>query len=121
MTMNVGEALRIRDKKDLEERPANLKEFTSGAVRCNAVAGSDKPCRYDLISTVGLRRLAETYGEGSIKYGDRNWEKGIPISDLMNHLIAHINHYNSGDRSEDHLAHATWGLFALMHFEEIGN
>jgi hypothetical protein len=24
----------------------------------------------------------------------------------------------SGDRSEDHLAHAAWGLFAAMHSEE---
>jgi len=23
-----------------------------------------------------------------------------------------------GDRTEDHLAHAAWNIFALMHFEE---
>ena len=104
--------------------PANPMEgmeaqFLTGAKRQKGVAGSNKPCRYDLITPVGLRRLAETYGEGALKYGDRNWEKGIPNDNLLNHLIAHINQYMAGDRSEDHLAHAAWGLFALMHFEEI--
>ena len=92
--------------------------FKGGAIRMRCVAGTSKPCRYDLISPVGLRRLAETYGEGSLKYGDRNWEKGIPNSNLLNHLIAHIQQYMRGDTIEDHLAHAAWGLFALMHFEE---
>lgn len=93
-------------------------KFPTGAKRQQGVAGSDKPCRYDLITPIGLRRLAETYGEGALKYGDRNWEKGIPNDNLLNHLIAHINQYMVGDKTEDHLAHAAWGLFALMHFEE---
>jgi hypothetical protein len=42
----------------------------------------------------------------------------MPASDLLNHLLRHVDLYRSGDRDEDHLAHAAWGLFALMHFEE---
>src|SRR5688572_10310175 len=38
--------------------------------------------RFDLISHVGMRRLAETYKEGEIKYGAYNVEKGMPIHDL---------------------------------------
>jgi hypothetical protein len=89
--------------------------FSTGAVR-----GTDVDhVRYDLITPVGLRRLAETYAEGAKKYAPRNWEKGIPASNLLNHLINHIEQWRSGDRSEDHLAHAAWGLFALMHFETL--
>lgn len=95
-------------------------KFDSGAVRGADVAGSAGkfPARFDLISAIGLRRLAETYGEGSLKYDDNNWRKGIPMSNIMNHLLAHAVAYQSGDRSEDHLGHLAWNAFALMEFEE---
>lgn len=93
-----------------------ITKFDSGAVR-----GQEKfekfPARFDLISHIGERRLAETYGEGALKYGDNNWLNGIPLSNLLNHAKDHINRYLSGDRTEDHLAHAAWNLFAAMHME----
>lgn len=98
---------------------ANTK-FKSGAVR-GEVKFKKFPHRFDLISHIGERRLAETYGEGSIKYGDGNWLKGIPLSDLINHARDHINLYLSGDNTEDHLAHAAWNLFAAMHMEETNS
>jgi len=74
--------------------------------------------RYDLVPSIGLRRLAETMDEGAKKYGEGNWKKGFPIPHLLNHSVAHIFAYLEGDRSEDHLAHAAFGLFTSMHFEE---
>lgn len=59
-----------------------------------------------------------TYAEGAVKYGARNWLKGIPASDLINHAIRHIYLWLGGDMSEDHLAHAAWNLLAVMHFED---
>lgn len=90
------------------------RQFDSGAVRSTDSDGT----RYDLVSPIGLRRLAETYAEGAKKYGDNNWLKGFPMSNTLQHLMTHIEKWRAGDRSEDHLAHAAWGLFALMHFEE---
>lgn len=92
----------------------NKQQFSTGAVRSNDANG----VRYDLISPIGLRQLAETYAEGAKKYGDYNWKKGLPIGDTLNHLIRHIELWRSGDRSEPHLAHAAFGLFTLIHFEE---
>lgn len=89
-------------------------QYATGAVRSSDAEGT----RYDLISPIGLRRLAETYAEGAAKYGDHNWLKGFPASSLLNHLEKHINDWKAGVGAEDHLAHAAWGLFALMHFEE---
>jgi hypothetical protein len=91
-----------------------VKKFDSGAVRSKDADGE----RYDLITPYGLRRLAQTYAEGARKYGDHNWLKGIPGSDLINHAIRHLVLYQMGDNSEDHLAHAAWNIFALIHFEE---
>jgi len=92
-----------------------LTKFKSGAVR----GKEDSIARFDLITPVGMRRLAETYGEGSLKYGDENWLKGIPTKNLLNHALTHINKYLAGDTSEDHLAHTAWNLFAIMHNEEL--
>lgn len=87
--------------------------FVEKAVRSNDADGT----AYHLISPIALARLAATYREGSNKYGDHNWEKGFPIGDCINHALRHINYFNAGDRSEDHLAHAAWSLFAIMHYQ----
>jgi hypothetical protein len=58
--------------------------------------------RYDLITPVGLRRLAE----------------GIPASQMLNHAIRHIYLWLEGDHTEDHLAHAAWNILGVCHFEE---
>lgn len=94
--------------------------FSTGAQRQASVAGEGQrfPLRYDLIPLEALRRWAETMGEGSLKYSDRNWEKGQPASVLLNHLLAHVYQYMAGDASEDHLGHALFNLGALMHFEK---
>lgn len=99
----------------------NKKQFETGAVRDANVAGKkdgEHPERYDLLSPIAIRRLAQTYGEGAAKYDDHNWRKGFPFSVMLNHCLAHVFAYMSGDKSEDHLAHGAWNLMALMHFEE---
>lgn len=91
-----------------------LSQCKTGAVRSTDAAKT----RYDLISPIGLRRIAETYAEGAEKYGDFNWELGFPIGDILNHAIRHLYLYLGGDRSEDHLSHCGWGIMAAMHSEE---
>lgn len=86
-------------------------EYDTGAVR----SADCKAVRYDLISPIGLRALAETYSEGAQKFGPYNWENGMPVADLLNHAIAHIYNFLNGDRSEDHLGHAAWNLIGAIH------
>jgi len=76
--------------------------------------------RIDLLFTndVAMRRLAHTYGEGSAKYGDTNWMRGFEDKVLLNHAFEHLRKYMSGDRTEDHIAHAVWNLMTLMWTEE---
>ncbi|MGE0609900.1 MAG: dATP/dGTP diphosphohydrolase domain-containing protein [Pirellulales bacterium] len=89
--------------------------YGTGAVR----SADAEDTRYDLISPIGLRRLAQTCAEGAAKYGDRNWERGFPATSLVNHALRHVNSWLAGESDEDHLAHAVWNLTALMHFEEL--
>lgn len=92
-----------------------LRTFPTGAVRGTDGDGE----RFDLISPIALRRLARVYALGASRYGERNWEKGLPVSNLVNHAVRHIYLYLQGDGSEDHLAHAVWNLAAAMHMEEL--
>jgi hypothetical protein len=93
---------------------SGVQRFATGAERGTDLAS----IRYDLMSWVGLRRYAETCAEGASKYGENCWRLGLPTHDLINHTLAHIARYMDGDRSEDHLAHAAWGLLAAMDNEE---
>ncbi len=88
--------------------------FPSGAVR----SSDAEHVRFDLITPIGLRRLAETCAEGARKYGDFNWQQGIPASQMLNHAIRHIYLWLEGDNREDHLAHAAWNILGVCHFEE---
>jgi len=74
--------------------------------------------RYDLITPIGLRRLALHYENGAAKYGDRNWERGQPISRFLDSAIRHLYAYLGGSRDEDHLAAAAWNALAAIHIEE---
>ena len=69
----------------------------------------------------GLKAMAKTMAEGAIKYGESNWQKGMPIEDCLNHAIRHQYLWLEGDRSEDHLAHAACNLMMAIHFLEKGH
>jgi hypothetical protein len=89
-------------------------EFETGAKR----SADAEATRYDLLSPIGLRRAAEAAAEGARKYGDHNWEKGMRINVILNHVLRHYLLYLAGDRSEDHLGHAAWGALGACHSEE---
>jgi hypothetical protein len=105
-----------------EHRERNMKATDGGTVKftTGAVRSSDaEATRYDLISPIGLEAVARTCAEGAAKYSDYNWERGMPVHDLLNHALRHIYRYLAGDRSEEHLPHAAWGLLAAIHSEAL--
>lgn len=89
-------------------------EFATGSVRDTREGKG----RYDLITPLGLRRLAVHYENGAKKYGDRNWEKGQPVSRFLDSAARHLFAYLAGARDEDHLAAAAWNVMGAMHVEE---
>jgi len=76
--------------------------------------------RFDLIPMEILYRLALIYGEGARKYGDYNWQKGSPWSDVLNHAMKHFQEWREGDFSEDKLAKVIWGFVTLAWFSMNG-
>lgn len=89
-------------------------EFDTGAVRDTQ---DDKP-RFELIPVGPLTRVAELYARGAKKYGDRNWQKGIPDDRVYASLLRHVYAAMEGDVTEDHLAAVVFNVFALMYYQE---
>ena len=85
-------------------------KFDSGAVRSADAAHLD----FTSLPLIGLLAVARTSGEGAEKYGRYNYMKGMPVHDLLNHVLRHIILFILGDRSEPHLEHAAWGLLAAI-------
>jgi hypothetical protein len=81
-------------------------EFSTGAHR-DLGAGKG---RFDLLPPRVIRALAIHYEYGCKKYGDRNWEKGIPISKFLDSGIRHIFDVSDGIDDEPHLIAAIWNL-----------
>ena len=63
---------------------------------------------------------AQALHEGAVKYGERNWEKGIPESNLLNHAFYHLFQLVLGDESENHKSHLVWNVLTLIHFRLQG-
>jgi len=103
-----------KDKFTLKDSGTRQK-FGSGAVRDTQIGKG----RFDLISPFALLRLARVYEKGAVKYTDRNWEKGIPISRFVDSAFRHLVQYMMGLEDEDHLAQAIWNLVAIAHLEEL--
>ena len=89
--------------------------FDTGAVRD---VHSEEKGRFDLLPMCVLMRLARHYAEGCAKYGDRNWEKGIPCHSYADSALRHICKYMDGWTDEDHLIAAIWNLCGLAWTEE---
>lgn len=92
----------------------NRREFETGAVR-DMQEGKG---RCDLLPACALLRLAKHYEAGAMKYEARNWEKGIPISVMIDSAMRHLLKYMDGQTDEDHLAAVAWNILGAMWMEE---
>lgn len=91
-------------------------EFETGARRD---VEEDKP-RFDLVTPFGLERVAWVYARGAEKYGDNNWQKGMPFTRYLASAERHLKQFKAGEVDEDHLAQAVWNLLAILHHQEVG-
>lgn len=94
------------DIKDSGKR----KTFGTGA---NRDLSSGKG-RFDLLPMQALRALAIHYEMGCNKYGERNWEKGIPVARFCDSAMRHLAQFIDGeDDGENHLISAIWNLMSV--------
>lgn len=58
--------------------------------------------------------LAIHFEEGCKKYGERNWEKGIPVDRYIDSAIRHYLKYLRGDTDERHDRALVWNICCLI-------
>lgn len=85
-------------------------EWGTGAVRDMRTGKG----RYDLIPAVAMHRLARHFENGAVKYGDRNFEKGMPLHAYLDSAIRHAFKLLSGSVDEDHAAAIMWNAAAFI-------
>lgn len=84
-----------------------------------------KLARFDLIPPEPMWALAEHYGKGAAKYGDRNYERGYNWSLNVAALQRHLNLWLRGEDNDsethtNHLIAVAWHAFALFLFSARG-
>jgi hypothetical protein len=77
--------------------------------------------RYDLLPSRAIHRLAKRFELGTKKYADKDHEKGIPDTQLLDSALRHIFQYMKGDKDEDHLIASVWNLMIIAEQEEKRN
>lgn len=58
--------------------------------------------------------LSIHYQEGAAKYGDNNWQKGLPASRYISSAIRHYMQFRKGDKREPHHRSFVWNLTAII-------
>lgn len=58
--------------------------------------------------------VSKHFEEGALKYGERNWEKGLPINCYIDSAIRHYIKYLRGDDDERHDRAFCWNIIACI-------
>jgi len=88
--------------------------FSTGSVRGDRTGKG----RYDLLPREAIHRLAQLYERGAEHYGDRNWERGQPLSRILDSMLRHAFQAAAGLTDEDHLAAVMWNAAAAITIRE---
>ena len=96
----------------LDDRLFTIKNrvFESGAQRDS---NDVKPFIHNLKGYT-RQRFGYHMNLGAGKYGDSNWEKGMPTKQYLESVDRHLASYLEGDRSEDHLSAIICGVQGCM-------
>ena len=79
--------------------------------------------RFDLLPVEALEEVVKIYTYGAVKYGDRNWEKGMSWSRLFGAMMRHAWAFWRGEDKDSesgllHMAHVTWYGLALIQYSK---
>jgi len=100
--------------KKLKDSGKRKRKWKSGAQRDS----SEGKGRFDLLPTRALKLLAVHYEKGARKYGARNWERGMPLSALVDSGLRHGFAALEGQEDEDHAVSAAWNLLCMIETRE---
>ena len=101
-TNNIFETMTLHDWIEManHDNPENKEEAIERA--------------YKIIPNDAILALAKHFEDGSVKYGDRNWEKGIPFNVFMDSAIRHYLKIKRGDTDEPHARAFMWNIICAI-------
>ena len=67
-----------------------------------------------IIPSDAILSLAKHFEDGAKKYGDRNWEKGIPFNVFMDSAVRHYLKIKREDRDEPHGRAFMWNIMCAI-------
>ena len=93
---------------------------TSGSLS-QAVCCYARATRKDIFAL--MLDVAKHFENGALKYGEHNWEKGIPISRYIDSALRHLMKDLAGETDEDHAAAFIWNCmcaaWTMEHLPEM--
>ena len=72
--------------------------------------------RMDLLPLTAIIELSKHCENGSLKYGEHNVNKGVPLHSLCDSSMRHMCKFMRGDQDEDHLVAAAWNIMWALEF-----
>ena len=108
---------------------ARLLDIRTGDYIVKAIAAftekQDTKCLYAALlsfSHLAFRGQIETmildtakhFEEGAKKYGENNWQKGLPVNCYVDSALRHYYKWRRGDKDENHHLAFVWNLMALI-------
>lgn len=77
-----------------------------------AIDTFNKLREWDLLTAI--LELSIHYEQGCVKYGERNWEKGIPLHCYIDSGLRHYLKWVRGDNDEPHDRAFLWNMFGAL-------
>lgn len=68
---------------------------------------------YDSYETM-LLEVSKHFEEGAKKYGENNWQKGLPVDCYMDSAIRHYLKWRRGDKDEPHDRAFVWNIMCCI-------
>ena len=93
---------------DVLKSIADFKRTGNKRWLCIAIAHYSQAVHVDLPKL--MLDVAKHFENGALKYGERNWQKGIPVSRYIDSALRHLMKDLAGETDEDHAAAFVWNL-----------
>lgn len=88
----------VGEDDDVEYRVRMADTFSTGGAR----SPQEGRGRFDLVPFEAISSLAKRFEYGVPRFGERNWERGIPLSRILSSMRRHA-HQIGYDFAEDHV------------------
>ncbi len=95
---------------EIKKEPGEKRTFSTGAKK-QAAAGKGTPV---LVPGDAIIDVAIHFEKGADVHGARNWEKGIPLSELLNSLERHLQQLKLGMIDEPHGRAMVWNAIVYL-------